>query len=179
MSGEFIGTYKCMACSKRVRVYDWLPQMILCSGCTRDEARREAKDKRDAPVQPDEGRSSPDVYMGDTRLAQAMADLDGDEFIARHNYACCQTCGVTMIVSEANERQQKPSWYAFWHEQDEDGRARRGDVYLAYGSVGSAPATEAGERIVAHFAKRGIRCEWSGSPTSRIKVIGSDLGPNE
>jgi len=39
----FIGTYKCMACPTRVRVYDWLPSMLLCAECARQEARNEER----------------------------------------------------------------------------------------------------------------------------------------
>lgn len=41
MSREFIGTYACMACGCKVRVYDWLPLMILCAACARREHENE------------------------------------------------------------------------------------------------------------------------------------------
>jgi hypothetical protein len=30
---EFIGTYRCFLCAKKVRVYDWLPACVLCVRC--------------------------------------------------------------------------------------------------------------------------------------------------
>ena len=30
---EFIGTYPCFICVKKVRVYDWLPACVLCVRC--------------------------------------------------------------------------------------------------------------------------------------------------
>ena len=46
---EFIATYKCCVCSKRVRVYDWLPTMILCAGCASREARNESQGAQHSP----------------------------------------------------------------------------------------------------------------------------------
>lgn len=44
----FIGTYPCALCALRVRVYDWLPECVLCAQCKRrverDEARSETND---------------------------------------------------------------------------------------------------------------------------------------
>lgn len=39
---EFIGTYPCAVCGKRVRIYGWLPTCVLCTRCTADVARSEA-----------------------------------------------------------------------------------------------------------------------------------------
>lgn len=38
----FLGTYPCAICGKRVRVYGWLPEAILCASCTRERDRQEA-----------------------------------------------------------------------------------------------------------------------------------------
>jgi hypothetical protein len=40
-SREFIGTYRCAGCRCRVRVYDWLPECVLCRTCQRDIDRQE------------------------------------------------------------------------------------------------------------------------------------------
>jgi hypothetical protein len=39
----FLGTYKCVLCGCRVRIYDWLPEPVLCSKCQALEARAEAR----------------------------------------------------------------------------------------------------------------------------------------
>jgi len=38
---EFIGTYPCVVCTKKVRVYDWLPQCVLCVRCNQEADRME------------------------------------------------------------------------------------------------------------------------------------------
>ena len=47
MTRAFIGTYRCMSCGCRVRVYDWLPAMLLCAKCGREEHRREQKEQEE------------------------------------------------------------------------------------------------------------------------------------
>lgn len=37
----FIGTYACAVCSARVRVYDWLPEAVLCRKCQAQIGRAE------------------------------------------------------------------------------------------------------------------------------------------
>lgn len=46
-SRAFIGLFQCMACGKSVRVYDWLPQQVLCATCFKAERKRDLEDKRD------------------------------------------------------------------------------------------------------------------------------------
>jgi len=38
----FIATVKCAMCGARVRVYDWLPEAVLCATHQREIARSEA-----------------------------------------------------------------------------------------------------------------------------------------
>jgi len=111
----------------------------------------------------------------DDTLVRAVESLDGGEFIARTNYWCCQSCGVAGIVQEATARPGKaPTWYVFWHEQDEDGRRSNGSVYLSYGTVSAEgtekSAAEAGHKIAAHLRERGIEVAWNGNHESRIKA---------
>lgn len=40
MKRDFLGTYRCH-CGKRVRVYGWLPEAILCASCTLEIERQE------------------------------------------------------------------------------------------------------------------------------------------
>lgn len=37
----YIGTYPCFACMRRIRVYDWLPDCVLCVKCRSDVERQE------------------------------------------------------------------------------------------------------------------------------------------
>jgi hypothetical protein len=48
----FIGTYPCNHCNRqRVRVYDWLPECVLCAKCKAQIAAQEAlqEDKNEEP----------------------------------------------------------------------------------------------------------------------------------
>jgi len=38
---RFLGTYRCVDCGCRVRVYDWLPEAVLCRKCETKLARQE------------------------------------------------------------------------------------------------------------------------------------------
>jgi hypothetical protein len=43
LRGEFLGTYPCCACGKKVRVYDWLPEGVLCVRDQREIEKAEMK----------------------------------------------------------------------------------------------------------------------------------------
>ena len=39
----FIGTFPCFLCAKKVRVYDWLPECVLCPRCNKEADEMEAR----------------------------------------------------------------------------------------------------------------------------------------
>lgn len=39
----FIGTFPCFLCAKKVRVYDWLPECVLCVRCNKEADEMEAR----------------------------------------------------------------------------------------------------------------------------------------
>lgn len=43
MTRKFLLTSKCHVCARRVRIYDWLPDSVLCAKCAARIARDEAK----------------------------------------------------------------------------------------------------------------------------------------
>lgn len=45
MKATFIGTYPCFLCKKKVRVYDWLPECVLCSKCKKSVEAEETAPK--------------------------------------------------------------------------------------------------------------------------------------
>lgn len=47
MSAQFLGTYPCALCPKRVRVYEWLPSCVLCAGCRLEVLRQENLNQAD------------------------------------------------------------------------------------------------------------------------------------
>jgi hypothetical protein len=49
LARSFIGTFPCFLCKKRVRVYDYLPDCVLCASCKREVERQEAcQEEREA-----------------------------------------------------------------------------------------------------------------------------------
>lgn len=43
---KYIGTFTCDVCPTRVRVYDWLPEPLLCPRCSKREREREEREER-------------------------------------------------------------------------------------------------------------------------------------
>ena len=48
MKREYLGQHKCVACPTLVRVYNWLPSMLLCARCARQEARNDRRQSGNA-----------------------------------------------------------------------------------------------------------------------------------
>lgn len=40
---KFLGMWSCAVCNGRTRVWDWLPDPVLCVGCRRKLERQEAR----------------------------------------------------------------------------------------------------------------------------------------
>jgi hypothetical protein len=38
---KYLGLHGCDMCSSRVRVYDWLPSVVLCAKCSKEIERQE------------------------------------------------------------------------------------------------------------------------------------------
>jgi hypothetical protein len=45
---QYLGLHKCVVCPMVVRVYDWLPSMLLCAKCARQEARNDRRQSDNA-----------------------------------------------------------------------------------------------------------------------------------
>ena len=45
----FIGTFTCFLCTKKVRVYDWLPECVLCPRCNMEADEMEARMQETKP----------------------------------------------------------------------------------------------------------------------------------
>jgi hypothetical protein len=84
VSGPFIGTYSCALCARRVRVYDWLPECVLCARCKRRVEIDEELSAQRAPS--DEGDSGLPVYD-----AATGEELDGT---ASHGLARLSAAGT-------------------------------------------------------------------------------------
>lgn len=128
----------------------------------------------------DEQRTWPATTDAD-RLDAAFAELDADGVVARMDFTCCQTCGVTEIDDEVRPG-QRPAGYVFFHQQDSE-RLDGDDaaLLLSYGAFGASDAAsyetaalDVGHRVRAALERAGLTVAWSGSTSERIRVTGLD-----
>ena len=118
-----------------------------------------------------------------TNLQAAFKSLRLMGFIARANYLCCQGCAECAIANTVTERidggedQSEIIGSVFYHGQDNEQLQFGNDFYLAFGSVHTDKYGQIGlntkvvgrivrETLLAH----GVKTEWDGSPSTRIKV---------
>jgi hypothetical protein len=109
------------------------------------------------------------------RLDAAFADLEAEGVIARHNFWCCQSCGMAAIWDEVEACEtggRAARGYAFYHEQDTESAVAGDGLYLSYGDAGEgeAAALAIGHHIVRKLEKRGLKTDWNGSLDKRIRV---------
>lgn len=105
------------------------------------------------------------------RLEQAFSILEAQRIVARHNFACCQSCGHGEIRGEISDLDYPVLGYTFYHMQDTDGAVDGGDLCLAYGVADPAvPLTQIGWRIVEAMNAAGLKTEWNGDPNTRVFV---------
>lgn len=116
------------------------------------------------------------AYTDADRVAAAFADLDANGVVARMNFTCCQTCGVTEIDDE-RPTDRPSTGYVFFHQQDAERLADDpAHLFLAYGTLDPeqgrvAEQDEAvGEQIRAALLAQDLPVEWNGSSTQRIAV---------
>jgi len=121
-------------------------------------------------------------------LLDAFKELRKEEkFIARANFMCCQSCASYDIWESARKNyfKSRKRGYVYWHRQDEDDFWRSGTMFLAYGSFNEekdeveddevqmkSPLSckDVGVKILLALAKRGVRVEWNGEDSQRIRV---------
>lgn len=109
------------------------------------------------------------------RLDRAFEILERGGIVARQNYWCCQTCGSAAIHDEmlsAAEDGEPVRGYVFYHEQDTEGAAGYGQLYLAYGSFSGedSDSVAIGKELVIHLEEVGLEPRWGGKLDERISV---------
>lgn len=117
------------------------------------------------------------------RLDAAFEDLNSRGIMARHNWSCCGNCGASEIYEEFERLGHK--WngiaivgYAFYHQQDTEGAASGGGLFLSYGSTQECESREQweatslaiGRQICQALRERGLDTSWDGSFKKRIQV---------
>jgi hypothetical protein len=116
------------------------------------------------------------AYTDADRVAAAFAELDANGVVARMNFTCCQTCGVTEIADERPD--DRPSTgYVFFHQQDAERLADDpAHLYLAYGTLDPEQGRveqqdqAVGRQIHAALLAQDLPVEWNGSSGQRIAV---------
>ncbi|MCC7250802.1 hypothetical protein [Hyphomicrobium sp.] len=109
------------------------------------------------------------------RLDRAFEALNDGGIVARHDFSCCQNCGLAEIGEEiqgAIDAGFDVSGFAFYHTQDTDNAAEGHGLYLTYGHVdgGEDNSVAVGRVIVDALRKAGLDTEWDGTLRKRIGV---------
>ncbi len=117
------------------------------------------------------------------RLDAAFEELNSTGIMARHNWACCGTCGRAEIPDEF--ARIGGVWdgvpvigYVFYHEQDSESAAAGSSLYFNYGSCEESPdeatyfqrSTAIATRACEIIAKHGLEVEWDGSIRTRPRI---------
>ncbi|MFF4254811.1 DUF6891 domain-containing protein [Streptomyces sp. NPDC001663] len=105
------------------------------------------------------------------RLERAFAALEGDGVVARENFTCCRSCGMTEIGAEADGKEGARG-FVFFHHQGTRSAAEGHGLTLYYGGFDeSAETTTAvGHTVVAALASAGLSAMWDGNPDKAIEV---------
>ncbi|MEV8373679.1 hypothetical protein AB0P21_13120 [Kribbella sp. NPDC056861] len=110
------------------------------------------------------------------KVEAAFTALDAAGVVARMNFTCCQTCGVTEIDDE-RPTDRPSTGYVFFHQQDSERLADGGaHLYLAYGTLDPIQGqvaeqdTEIGRQIETALRAQALPVEWNGSSDQRISV---------
>ena len=117
------------------------------------------------------------------RLNAAFRDLRKQGFLAKQDFACCQSCGVADLMDEAEflaQRGRAVKGGVFYHMQDTDNLREDGRCHLAYlsldvsGDTSDAALEEAavvvGQRAVETLHRHGVKTEWDGTVGRRIGI---------
>ena len=105
------------------------------------------------------------------RLDAAFRDLERSGVVARQNWTCCQTCGLSEMRGEVHDHSRG---YVFYHQQDTEAALETGTLYLAYGACSDDREEQlaVAREIASTLARHGLKVEWSGSLERRILVNG-------
>jgi len=105
-------------------------------------------------------------------LDAAFAALEREGITARHDYACCQSCGHAEMKEELAQGGREVRGYVFYHRQDTEKALAGHGLMLSYGVMGADERTQLkiGQRIVFALRDAGLAVAWSGNPYERIYI---------
>lgn len=109
------------------------------------------------------------------RLDKAFCRLSENGIVARHDVACCWSCGFTEMRNELRKMQsegREVRGFAFYHMYDTDHAYESGELHISYGVLeGGAEDTKAIGRAVARaIQNEGLFVDWDGPSTSHLRV---------
>ncbi|MFD3520211.1 DUF6891 domain-containing protein [Streptomyces sp. NPDC058653] len=116
-----------------------------------------------------EGETDPE------RITSVFAELDARGVVARENFTCCRSCGLSEIGAEP-DNPGSVRGFVFFHTQGTEAVAAGGGLSLYYGGFdGSETTTTAiGHEVTTALGSAGLSVRWDGSPGSAIEVTDLD-----
>ncbi|MCL8010409.1 hypothetical protein [Streptomyces sp. AS02] len=109
------------------------------------------------------------------RLTTAFAALDRAGIVARENFTCCRSCGMSEIGAEAADHGSARG-FVFFHAQCTSSAADGHGLTLYYGGFDGSEETTGGvgHEVVAALGAAGLPTDWDGSPAQAITVTPLD-----
>jgi tetratricopeptide (TPR) repeat protein len=109
------------------------------------------------------------------RLDEVFHDLEEIGLVARHNFACCNTCGHYEMgdeVYKARVAGKRIDGYVFYHWQDTDRAVDGEELHLRYATLDddAEDGREIGERVRAVLLAHGLSTDWNGDASKTIQV---------
>jgi hypothetical protein len=108
------------------------------------------------------------------KLDAAFDNLNRQGILARHDFACCQSCGRAEIwdeIQQAVSMGQDVIGFTFYHQQDTEHALEGLGVTLYYDTINKEySAFKIGNCIVAALESAGLCVEWIGSSNERIII---------
>lgn len=93
------------------------------------------------------------------KIEKAFMSLRRGGYIAEADHWCCQSCGVSVIPDEYEDK------YVFFHDQDAENLYETGSCHLSFAGDGNL--------IISHMKAAGLDVVWDGDMGKRIKISDS------
>jgi hypothetical protein len=103
------------------------------------------------------------------RLTAVFRELDRGGIVARERLGRTISDGRSLMFDQLVDGTAKG--FVFYHQQDQEGAAERGALWLAFGGAGDQSAAEVGEQVAQTLGDHGLTVDWNGDPDTRIRVV--------
>lgn len=109
------------------------------------------------------------------RLDAAFVELERQYgLIARHDYACCSSCGLHSLKREFREGGKRSKGYTFYCVQTTDYAMESGELHLQHGAFDTEGYCEhdrdLGLTIASVMQAHGLKINWNGKADTTIQV---------